>query len=140
MNAIEMNQSLIETYFYEVWNKGNLNKLEEVIDSSYINHNPSSPDPLPGPEGLKPIILAMRQGVPDLTYVIEETIITPERIVARVLVRGTHSGTLFGIPASGKNFEIRQINVEYIKNGKIVEHWRVTEELQWMRQLGVIQQ
>jgi steroid delta-isomerase-like uncharacterized protein len=138
MNAIEKNRSLIEAYFYEVWNKGNLRKLEEIVDPSYINHNPSSPDPLPGPDGLKPIILAMRQGVPDLTYTIEETIITPERIVARVLVRGTHSGTLFGIPASGKKFEIRQVNVEYIKNGKIVEHWRVTEELQWMQQLGVI--
>jgi steroid delta-isomerase-like uncharacterized protein len=138
MNAIENNQSLIEAYFYEVWNKGNFRTLEEIIDPSYINHNPSTPDPQPGPAGLKPIILAMRQGVPDLTYTIEETIITPERIVARVLVRGTHSGTLFGIPASGKKFEIRQVNVEYIKNGKIVEHWRVTEELQWMRQLGVI--
>lgn len=138
MNAIEKNQALIEAYFYEVWNKGNLRKLEEIVDPSYINHNPSSPHPLPGPDGLKPIILAMRQGVPDLTYTIEETIITPDRIVARVLVRGTHSGTLFGIPASGKKFEIRQVNVEYIKNGKIVEHWRVTEELQWMQQLGVI--
>jgi steroid delta-isomerase-like uncharacterized protein len=138
MNAIEKNQTLIEAYFYEVWNKGNFEKLEQIIDPAYINHNPSTPNPLPGPEGLKPIVLAMRQAIPDLTYTIEETVITEDRIVARVLARGTHRDTLFGIPGTGKKFEIRQINVEYVKNGKIVEHWRVTEELKWMQQLGVL--
>src|SRR5688572_19396759 len=118
MNAIEKNQTLIEAYFYEVWNKGNFEKLEQIIDPSYINHNPSTPNPLPGPEGLKPIVLAMRQAIPDLTYTIEETIITEDRIVARVLVRGTHRDTLFGIPGTGRKFEIHQINVEYVKNGK----------------------
>lgn len=137
-NEIESNKALIETYFYEVWNKGNIEKLEKIVDPLYINHNPSTPDPAPGPEGLKPIILAMRKGIPDLTYTIEETIITPDRIVARVLVKGTHLDTLFGIPPTGKNIEVRQINVEYIKNGKIVEHWRVTEELQMMKQLGLL--
>jgi steroid delta-isomerase-like uncharacterized protein len=138
MNAIEKNQTLIEAYFYEVWNKGNFEKLEQIIDPSYINHNPSTPNPLPGPVGLKPIVLEMRQAIPDLTYTIEETIITEDRIVARVLVKGTHRDTLFGIPGTGRKFEIRQINVEYVKNGKIVEHWRVTEELKWMQQLGVL--
>ena len=137
-NVIESNKALIEAYFYEVWNNGNFSKLEEIVDKEYLNHNPSIPNPTPGPEGLKPIILAMRKGIPDLTYTIEETIITPDRVVARVLVKGTHLDTLFGIPPTGKTIEIRQINIEYIKNGKIVEHWRVTEELKLMQQLGLI--
>ena len=137
-NLIESNKTLVETYFYEVWNQGDLKKLDQIIDAGYINHSPSIPNPLPGPAGLKPIILAMRQGIPDLNYTIEETIITEDRVVARVLVKGTHLDTLFGIPPTGKSIEIRQINVEYIKNGKIVEHWRVTEELKMMQQLGVV--
>lgn len=139
MNAIESNQQLIESYFYDVWNKGNLSKLDEIIDPSYVNHNPGMPNPSAGPQGLKPIVAAMRNAIPDLTYTIEETIITPDRIVARTLIKGTQMGTLFGIPATGKKFEIRQINVEYVQNGKITEHWRITEELQWMQQLGVVQ-
>ena len=80
----------------------------------------------------------MRKGIPDLSYAIEETIITEDRVVARVLLKGTHLDSLFGIPATGKSIEIRQINVEYIKNGKIVEHWRVSEELKMMQQLGLV--
>lgn len=137
-NAIELNKSLIETYFYEVWNKGDFSHLESIIDPGYINHNPSTPNPLPGPAGLKPIILAMRAGIPDLTYTIEDAIITPDKVVARVLVKGTHLHTFFGIPATGKKFEVRQMNIEHVKNGKIVEHWRITEELQMQQQLGLI--
>jgi steroid delta-isomerase-like uncharacterized protein len=137
-NVIKSNQALMETYFYEVWNKADFSKLDSIIDPTYINHNPSTPDPLPGPEGLKPIILAMRKGIPDLTYTIEETIITENRIVARVLVKGTHLGTLFGIPPTGNRIDIRQINIERVENGKIVEHWRVTEELKMMQQLGLV--
>lgn len=137
-NLIESNKALMETYFYEVWNKGNLEILDQIIDSAYINHNPSTVNPPPGPEGLKPIILAMRKGFPDLNYTIEDSVITEDRVVARVLVKGTHLDSLFGIPPTGKSIEIRQINVESILNGKIVEHWRVTEELKMMQQLGLV--
>jgi steroid delta-isomerase-like uncharacterized protein len=133
-----LNKALIETYFYDVWNKGNFEKLEAIIDPGYINHNPSTPNPPPGPDGLKPIILAMRNGIPDLRYLIEDLIITPDKVVARVLVTGTHLNTLFGIPGSGRKIEMSQINIERIKNGKIVEHWRVSEELKMMQQLGQV--
>jgi steroid delta-isomerase-like uncharacterized protein len=139
-NVIESNKALIETYFYEVWNNGDLTRLESILDPSYINHNPSTPDPIPGPEGLKPIILAMRNGIPDLFYEIKETIITADHVVARVQVTGTHLGTLFGIPPTGKCFNIQQINVERVKSGRIMEHWRVTDELKMMQQLGLLQQ
>jgi steroid delta-isomerase-like uncharacterized protein len=137
-NVIEANKALIEAYFYEVWNKGDLTRLESIIDPAYVNHNPSTADPIPGPEGLKPIILAMRNGIPDLFYELQDTIITSDHIVARVQVTGTHLGILFGIPPTGKHFKIEQINVERVKSGKITEHWRVTDELKMMRQLGLI--
>lgn len=138
-NTFNVNKALIETYFYDVWNKGDLSKLDAIIDPTYINHSPSVPNPPPGPEGLRPIILAMRNGMPDLHYTIEDTVIAEDRIVARVLVEGTHLDTLFGIPPTGKRIKIRQINIERVKNGKITEHWRVTEELKMMQQLGLMQ-
>lgn len=135
-NVIAANKALIEIYFNEAWNKGNLDALDHIIDPAYINHNPSTPNPPPGPAGLKPIIAAMRSGIRDLNYAIEDLIITPEKVVARVFVTGIHHGTLFGIPASGKHIKIHQINIEHIKNGKIAEHWRISEELKLLQQLG----
>ena len=135
---IEFNRKLIEAYFYEVWNNGDFNKMEEIIAPDYINHNPSTPNPSPGPEGLKPIISSMRNGIPDLCYTIKDAVITADKVVVRVSVTGTHLGNLFGIPPTGKAIAIEQINIERIKSGKIVEHWRITEELKMMQQLGLV--
>jgi len=138
-NTIENNKKLIETYFYRVWNNGELDLLDEIIDEKYINHSPGNTIvPLPGAAGLKPIIAAMRKGFPDLNYTIKDLILTEDRIVARVLMRATLLGELWGMQPNGKKIDVSQINIEYIKNGKITEHWRVTDELSMMRQLQQI--
>lgn len=139
MSEEDKNKQIIQTYFQEVWNKGNVDVLDELLSTEYINHTPSTPNPPKGAVGLKPIVLAIRKGFPDLHYEIKEIIATKDRVVARVVMTGTQSDTLFGIPPTGKRIEVNQINIEKIENGKIVEHWRVTDELAMMQQLGVVQ-
>jgi steroid delta-isomerase-like uncharacterized protein len=135
----ERNNILIQTYFNEVWNKGKVELLDDLLTKDYINHTPSTPNPAPGAIGLKPIVLAIRKGFPDLHYEIKELIITEDRVVARVVMTGTQTDTLFDIPPTGKRIEVNQINIEKIEHGKIAEHWRVTDELTLMKQLGVVQ-
>jgi len=137
-DQVKRNRELIKLYFRDVWSQGNLDLLDEIIAEDYINHNPGSPNPEPGPRGLKPIIREMRNGFPDLHYEIMDLVVTENKVVARTIVRGTHLGRLWGLEPSGKRFEISQINIEHLRNGKIVEHWRVTDELGLMKQLGII--
>ena len=134
---IQQNQQIIRDYFNEVWNKGNLDLLEKLLSPNYINHSSSIPDSLPGPTGLKPIVTAMRIAFPDLHYLIQDLIITENRIVARVKMTGTHIGDFFGIPPTNKKITVNQINIEYIENGRITEHWRITDENTMMKQLGL---
>lgn len=130
------NRQLIETYFYRVWNQGELDLLDSIIDDQYQNHSAGRAGvPPPGPVGLKPIITAMRKAFPDLHYTIQDLVITEDRIVARVRLTGTLLGELWGMPANGKKIEVNQINIEYIKNGRITNHWRLTDELAMMQQL-----
>lgn len=134
----KQNEEIVRRYFAEVWNQGRLDVLDELLAPQYINHTPSTPNPPPGPEGLKPIVAALRKGIPDLHYEIRAIIATDSMAVARVVVTGTQSDTLFGLPPTNKKFAVNQINIEKISGGRIVEHWRVTEELQMMQQLGVV--
>ena len=136
-NLIQQNQQLIRDYFNEVWNKGNLDLLDDLLSPNYLNHSSSIPDSPPGPLGLKPIITAMRNAFPDLHYTIQDLIITKDRIVARVKMTGTHTGDFFGTPPTNKKISVNQINIEYIENGRITEHWRITDENTMMNQLGL---
>jgi steroid delta-isomerase-like uncharacterized protein len=137
ISTIDRNKKIADLYFNEVWNKGNTNLLDSILAEDYINHTPSVPT-VSGPRGLKPIILAIRKGFPDLHYEIKEIIATENYITIRSIMTGTQKDTLFNIPPTGQHIEVNQINIEKIVNGKISEHWRVTDELTLMKQLGKV--
>jgi steroid delta-isomerase-like uncharacterized protein len=87
---------------------------------------------------VKIVVAAMRAAFPDLHYTIEDLVVGSDAVAARTTVRGTHRGDFFGIPPSGRSFEVQQMTIERFQDGLIVAHHRVTDELAWMRQLGVI--
>jgi predicted ester cyclase len=84
-------------------------------------------------------VQAIRNAFPDLHYRIEDAVATDEAVILRVVMTGTHRGPLFGLAPTGRRIEVDQINIERIRNGRIAEHWRVTDELGLMRQIGVVQ-
>lgn len=132
------NSTVIQRYFEEVWNRGQLDALDELLTDDYVNHSPSTPNPPRGPAGLKPIVAAMRQAFPDLHYKIEDEIVTAEVVTVRTTVTGTHRGDFFGIAPTGRSIRVAQINVERFRRGRIAEHWRLTDELSLLKQLGIM--
>ena len=136
--ATQRNAEIGRRYFEEVWNRGNVAALDALLTPDYINHTPSTPNPPPGPEGLKPIVLAIRHAFPDLHFVIDDVVATSDTVVLRVTMTGTHKGDFFGVAPTGRRVSANQINIERIRDGRIAEHWRVTDELTLMRQLGVV--
>jgi steroid delta-isomerase-like uncharacterized protein len=131
-------QTLARRYFDDVWNQGKIEALDELLSPDYVNHTPSAGNPPPGPNGLKPIVLAMRRAFPDLHFTIEDVIQTPDAVAIRTTMSGTHRGDLFGVAPTHRRVAVTQMQIERIKDGRIAEHWRVTDELTLMRQLGVL--
>lgn len=138
INILDGNRDLISRYFEKVWNQGNVDILDEILSSEYINHNPGFENPKPGPVGLKPIVLAIRKGFPDLKYIVERMVVAEDHVAVHVTMTGTHTGVFFGILPTGKSISVSQMQIERIVDGKMVEHWRVTDDLSMMRQLGQI--
>jgi steroid delta-isomerase-like uncharacterized protein len=136
--AAARNRRLAERYFDEVWNRGQLDVLDELLTPSYVNHNPSAGRPPPGPDGLKPIVAALRGAFPDLHFDVQQIVATADAVAIHTVMRGTHLGDLFGLAPTGRSVEVDQINIERIERGKIAEHWRVTDELAMRRQLGLV--
>ena len=135
-SAAAGNEAAVREYFDHVWSKGEIERLDHLLAPAYVNHTPSFGRPPPGPEGLKPIVVALRAAFPDLHYTIEDIIATPDHVVARVRMQGTHLGPLGDLQPTGRSIDVLQINIERFENGRIVEHWRVTDELALMKQLG----
>lgn len=79
-----------------------------------------------------------RRGMPDLRVVIEDMIADGDKVAVRYTLEGTHAGELFGVPPTGLRLSIESITVERVSEGRIREHWRVTDTLDMMQQLGAI--
>ena len=127
--------ALLRRYIDEIWNQGRTELIGELLAENYVNHSPGSPDMSTDRTGVVYIVSTMRAAFPDLHYDIEDMVVGADAIAARLTVTGTHLGIFFGLPATGRRFQVSQINIEHVANGRIVSHHRLTDEASLMRQL-----
>ena len=52
--------------------------------------------------------------------------------------KGKHTGTFFGIPATGKNIDVFGVTIAKLRGGKIAEEQDFMDNLEFMQQLGII--
>ncbi len=133
----EDNKALAQRWLEEVWNKGDLSLIDELIAPNYVLHDPTRPG-LKGRAGIKESIAMFRTAFPDLHFTIEDQVAERERIVTRYTVQGTHLGPLMGIPATGKQGIITGIDIYRITDGQIEEAWSNWDTLGLLQRMGVI--
>jgi steroid delta-isomerase-like uncharacterized protein len=94
----------------------------------------------PGPvdrEGYKQVGYGFLAGFPDLTAEIIDQIEEGDRVVTRVQWSGTNSGSLNGMPVTGKRFSASGMTIDKVENGLITERWELGDLLSMMQQLGL---
>jgi steroid delta-isomerase-like uncharacterized protein len=131
------NRRVIERYFHELFNQGRVELVDELLHPDYVNHSPGSGDLPRGREGVSIVVGALRRGFPDLHYQIEDLVVAEDAVAARTTLTGTHRGDLFGMPATGRAVRVAQMTIERFRDGRIVAHHRLTDDLSMLRQLGV---
>jgi steroid delta-isomerase-like uncharacterized protein len=138
------NKALARRLYEEVFQWGNLTAADEVLAADFINHIPVPGAPaLRGTEGIKRFAAAVLEAFPDHDVVLEDQIAEDDRVVSRWTIRGTHSGQLAlpnlpPVSPSGKRFEMTEIRIDRIADGKIAESWFVYDRLSWLQQLGAL--
>ena len=129
----EQNKAIMRRIYDEVFSKGNLAVVDELVVKDVIEHE-EGPQ---GSEGLKQTVTMFRTAFPDLQFSVEDMIAEGDKVVSRITMRGTHKGEFMGIPATGKTITVQAIDIIRFANGKAVEHWGVTDSAAMMEQLGV---
>jgi predicted ester cyclase len=130
----EQNKKVFERVVEEAYNKGNVDVLNEVFASNFIEHQAGIVPPTA--EGVKRSIAFLRGAFPDMKLTIEEIIANGDKTWARITGRGTHQGPFMGIPPTGKPIAVTVMDECRFEDGKIVEHWGVADQLAVMAQLG----
>ena len=75
---------------------------------------------------------------PGIRHEIQDQLAEGDRVATRIVVRGTHGGAFMGIPPTGRDVEIKAINIHRIADGRIAEQWVVSDGVGFLQQLGVL--
>jgi len=122
--------------FDEVFNIPDLEVLDEIFSQDYVGHLPFAPEL--DLQGLKDYIDSFRVGVPDMIQTTHQVIIGEHELVVRVTYTGTHTGPLFGVPATGNPIVMEGIGIlRFDENGLVVENWAVLDMGGVLAQIGV---
>ncbi|MBF4575577.1 ester cyclase [Frondihabitans sp. VKM Ac-2883] len=129
-------RTLVETYL-EMLNTHNADLVDAFIADDYVNHNVVVAD---GREANRAFWKNFFAGLPDVVVTMEDVIVSGDRVVGRFVYRGTHTGDLLGIPATGAAVEMRSIDIWRVANGLLVEHWDELNLMEVFQQVGVLPQ
>ena len=134
--SIEENKKIVRRY-QEIYNSNDLDALSEVVSEDLLTPKIMSGIPT-GIEGAKAAHRIMLAGFPDYQTVIDDLIAEGDKVVARITMSGTNTGSFMGMPPTGKHVSFTGIYVARIANGKILEHWGEEDGVSLLQQLGAL--
>jgi steroid delta-isomerase-like uncharacterized protein len=125
MKTSEDPESVLRTWYDQVWNQGNEDAINQILAEESICHGlvDAEGNTVRGMAGFKQIFHTFRTAFPDLCITLEEVVTQNDICAVRCTVRGTHLGDTLGIAPTGKTVEFTGMNFARVVNGKIVEGW-----------------
>jgi steroid delta-isomerase-like uncharacterized protein len=143
MTSLETKKSTVRNFFEEVWNKGNVDYIDELYDDDFRLNALWQNTSLGGSgsaakEEAKGVIRRWLDGFPDMHVSVEEQVAEGDFVVSRHLAVGTQAKEFMGIPSEGKRGEVSGITITRVPGDKVAEAWTCWDAAGMLMQLGVI--
>ena len=133
----EANKEIARRLIEEDLNTGDPAMAEAVVHPHFVDHT-NPPGMQEGLDGHQQILKLFRSAFPDVKWTIQEMLADGDKVAMRLVWHGTHTGSFFGIPATGKLVEVQGTHIVRIEDSKVIEHWGNDDDLGLMRQIGAL--
>ena len=120
--SAEENKALIRRVTEEVYSQGDLEAIDRYYAPDWVLHD-APPNAGGDREALQDVLGVIRDGFPDVRASIELILAEGDLVASRTTAEGTHTREYFGVAPTGKRVRLRQLNIDRIRDGKIVESW-----------------
>jgi predicted ester cyclase len=131
------NKKIIRRFIEEIENTGDVLNIREFISEEYVEVFEGVRYKI-GINGAIDHVLGVRRVYPDLKITIENQISEGEWVVTIYSVKGTFKDEWFEMKPTGKPITFTGVNVDRIKDGKIIEHGGAANLLEPLLKAGVI--
>jgi len=128
------NKLLARRFLEEVASTGDVDRLPEFLAPDFVVPHSN----ISGIEGFRDHVLEFHRCYPDLAVTVEGQVAEGDMVVTWWTLRGTHLGEFGGVPPTRKQITLRGVNVQKIRDGRIVEHSGGSNSLEALLELGVV--
>jgi predicted SnoaL-like aldol condensation-catalyzing enzyme len=88
MSDEDRNKALLHRFYEELWTKGNMEAIPELLAEDFVDHHPLPGAP-PGREGLAALVTMWRTAFPDIRETCEDLIAEGDKVVGHFTMSGT---------------------------------------------------
>jgi predicted ester cyclase len=113
---------------------GDLDAFDEILWPDVVVHAPLGLSTA-SREAEKDVWRAAKRAMPDIRHDIQEVFQDGDTLIGRAVVTGTLRGSFAGLRADGRSFEIDQVLIAKVRDGKAYELWEIADTGTLMRQL-----
>ena len=130
------NKAVVRRFIEEIFVQGRRETVDELLADDFVPHTwPSTGHPK---DDLKSAIDRTSKGLANPTFTIDDMIAEGDQVAARLTTSATQVGEFMGMPPSGKTYEIEEIHIFRLRDGKVTEHWHQLDQMGMMKQLGAM--
>ena len=112
--------------------------IDELASADYIGYDPTEPEPIRGPAGLKAQLEKYIAAFEGAHVTVDEQVAEGDIVATRWTARGTHTGEIAGVAPTGKEVTVTGLTISRVENGQVVEERSVWDALGMLVQLGAV--
>jgi steroid delta-isomerase-like uncharacterized protein len=130
--SLEQNKAIV-LQFYKAYDQGNLAQAKEMVAPNIVVHTLGTV--IHGSDDFFEHMQIIRSIFAGSYYTIEDVIAEDDKVVTRGTFTGIHRGEFLSIPPTGKQVTLAVVQVDRLRDGKIVDHWSLGDSLAVLQQL-----
>lgn len=111
--------------------------LDKYVMANYTEHTPE-PNQKAGLAGLKEVSANFHTAFPDMKITVTDVVAEGDMVAVHSVMRGTNTGSMMGMPPTGKKVEVGGVDLMKFASGKGTDHWGYYEQEKMMQQLGLM--
>ena len=136
--STEQNTAAVRRMIDEAWNGRNLAVVDELVSPDYAGRDPSFPAPIQGPAGFNQWMSTAHTAFPDFHITIDQIVSENDLVALRMTLTGTNTGSLMGMPPTGKTIHMTGSAIRRFRDGRMIEGWDNSDSVGMMQQLGLM--
>lgn len=117
--------------------RGDDSAVDDTVAPNFVTGEGDATQEI-GIEAFKGMLAAYRGAFPDGRLHVEEVLAEGDKVITWGVFTGTHLGTFEGIPPTGKEVRVKDVDLYRLENGKIVEMRANMDQMGMMQQLGLL--